>query len=460
MKVSELSKSEIWLSSREDFKEFLKHVFKYSGIGDYKKANHVFEWADIIQWNKEVTILSARLHLKSTTIYAFLMWYLFCHPNKDVEVLYLSYKKDMAQYHTKKLKEMIKKNIFFEEFKDLTTAEGILKYTLDDEHRFIVEPEGILSFKRGRHPDIVICDDILADPSQELNLQVINKITRIFFEEVINMPKKEGNLFLIGTAQHQEDLFFQIKKRTDKGEIDFHWSEWKAILNEKEKKVLWPEQFPYEWLVNRRTINEKAFNKEFMCSPVYSEDAYFQRDELSPLINLKLKNVQINEDKKAEVIAGFDVGKHVHPSHFAVFKIINKKRIMIYERFFVNEDYVKQIRVINGLIENLKIDRINYDATRGELESFKEDRVIKEKIWKPITFTTKTKGAMAANFGTIVSTNKIELINDDKMIRSILSVNNKLEALETVEGHGDAFWSIALALYEGEKEIPFAAEFA
>ena len=34
------------------------------------------------------------------------------------------------------------------------------------------------------------------------------------------------------------------------------------------------------------------------------------------------------------------------------------------------------------------------------------------------------------------------------MIRSILSVNDRLEALETAEGHGDAFWSIALALSE------------
>jgi len=45
-----------------------------------------------------------------------------------------------------------------------------------------------------------------------------------------------------------------------------------------------------------------------------------------------------------------------------------------------------------------------------------------------------------------VTKGAIRFQNSQRMIRSILSVNNNLEALETTDGHGDAFWSIAMAL--------------
>ena len=52
-------------------------------------------------------------------------------------------------------------------------------------------------------------------------------------------------------------------------------------MNEANNKVLWPELFTYKRLGEiRRDIGEKAFNREYQCSPVWSEDTYFRRDEL------------------------------------------------------------------------------------------------------------------------------------------------------------------------------------
>jgi hypothetical protein len=455
MKAEKYSLTMTLQKSEESFRYFLENIYPLSfHKGVYKSVKHTLNWADLMQNNRKMALLSARKHLKSSTLYAYVMWRLL-HTKKDYEILYLSYKSDMAQYHTKNIKNLILKNPFFEDVKDLTQAESILKFQSLKGYKFVVEPEGIMSFKRGRHPDEVLNDDILADPTNELNLLVIDKISRTFFEDVMSLPKEGGRIYLFGTPQHQEDLFFKLKN--NEGWI---WSENKAIINEANKEVLWIEMFPFERLLEIRDkeIGEKAFNKEYMCSPVYSEEAFFRREELLNIVNVKLENkIKLPEFSYGLLISGLDIGKHAHPSHFVIFAKDRENRyIMLYEKFFDNMEYIVQAKFINEIINNLKVSKVYFDNTRGEFEGFLEEGIIVKNIWMPVRFSTQEKFTMAANFEKIVKDKRIELINDERMIKSIASVNNDLEALETPEGHGDAFWSIALALsYEIENKFMF-----
>lgn len=435
------------------FKFFLEnYIYDYSE-SSFISPRHTLEWADLLQNNNRVAILSARYHLKTTTVQHFLMWLVLANLDKDLEILYISYKKDMAEYHTRNLKQMISRHPAFLEIKDLTPAESILKLTVDNSHKITIEPEGILSFKRGRHPDIVICDDILADPSQELNFTVIDKIKRIFDDDISNLPKQGGKLILIGTAQTQSDLFFQIKQRAEQERTDFVFKEYKAIIDDANKKVLWPEIFSYEVLDLKRKENEKSFNKEYMCSPVWSEDSFFTREQIIERINSDLKNkMPLDKVKWNIVTAGWDIGKHQHPSHFAVFIKKEDTYEMIWQEFFDGMDYITQLEKVNKYIEMLRIDSIYFDATRGELEGFYEQGLMDKSIFNPVTFKTKTKSAMASNFEGLVIHKRVELINNERMISQILSVMNNLDAIATVDGHGDAFWSIALALSNEIKE--------
>ena len=433
---------EIILDNAEDIEFFIKNIFRRS-YTEYKEPSHIYKWAKDMTNNSQVAILSARKHLKSTTVYSFLMWCVF-NLKKDLEVLYLSYNEEMARYHTRNIKELINKNDMFEGIENLTPAESILKYETHN-CKIIIEPAGVMTFKRGRHPDIVICDDILADPSQELNLNVIDKINRIFFEDIMSLPKEGGKIILVGTSQHVEDLFWQVKKKSKQ----FVWSENKAIINEANKKVLWPEMFSYERLIQIRDeeIGEKAFNKEYMCSPSWSEDSYFKKEEITNLIDTELKNNYIF-DPDSPVFAGYDIGKVRHPTHFTAFQHKEGKIIQIWQEFMDNKDYTEQVERIKVLADKLNIRRIIFDDTRGELESFFESGVIRRGLWKGVKFSQQSKFEMAANFGRIIRRGSLRFQNDQRMIRSILSVNDRLESLETAEGHGDAFWSIALALSE------------
>lgn len=429
------------------------------------KAPHTYKWAKRVENNKRTATLSARKHLKSTTIYAFIMWMIYSMDKGDnLSWLYMSYNQKMSIYHTTNIKILIQANPCFVKIKDLNQGQALIDYTWGDGSKFRCIPSGILTFNRGWHGDGVICDDILADPTNELNFTVIEKINRTFMEQVMSLPKEGGQIHLVGTAQHQTDLFFQLKNNKS-----WNWGEYKAILNEKTKKTLWPELFSYKRLeeIRNEEIGEKAFNKEYMCSPVWTEEAYFQRLELMKVVDpeLKEKKEPITKSKERPlIVAGLDIGKKSHPSHFTIFEVDRDHYTQIYELFMDGWDYSKQVEFINGLIEFHGIDRLKYDDTRNELESFREKRLIDSAVWKPIVFKVKTKFDMASNFSRLVNYKekgedmpRVHLLNRQRMIDSILSVNNELQAVESKIGHGDAFWGIALALYKDTTYKPYIA---
>lgn len=435
------------IKSKESFSYFIRHIYPLSfKKGKVVKAPHTWNWADRVQNNKRTATLSARKHLKSNTMYAYMMWRLFkLGKNERENWLYMSYNQKMSSYHTENIKQLIQANPLFKGIKDLTGGLTQINYTWDDVNRFTVDPSGILTFNRGWHGDGVIADDILQDPTSELNFAIVEKINRIFMEQIMSLPREGGEIHLVGTAQHQRDLFFKLRDNPG-----WNWAEYKAIINEANKEVLWPELFSYERLQELRIneLGDKAFRKEYMCSPVWSEEAYFKLDELMSVVNkdLNIVNRPAGEWKAGQVVAGLDIGKKSHPSHLAIFQYRDGIYTQIYHKFFDNWDYTKQVEFIKELEKFYLIDVIYYDATRGELESFKEQGLIDNYIWRPIVFSSRSKFQMAANLSKVVNNKTIQLLNSQRMIDSILSVNNDLQAPETDSGHGDAFWSVALAL--------------
>jgi len=148
------------------------------------------------------------------------------------------------------------------------------------------------------------------------------------------------------------------------------------------------------------------------------------------------------------VFAGFDVGKKRHPSHLAIFKIKNKVITELHQSFLDNWDYTDQIAHLNLVAENFDLDRAYVDNTRGEFEERGLDN-----IWNPLTFTLKQKRKMAQVFEEYVNSGRLELIQDERQRSQITCVNNELKAPETPLGHGDSFFSVAMALlacYEQE----------
>lgn len=428
----------------------------FTGKEKFSGGAHMDEWCRMLQDKKHTCILAPRKHSKSYTLYSWLQWLHLTRMNENLEILYLSFKQELASYHIGRYKRLTQDNPWFSQMRSMTPAEGIAKWMWPNKKKHTIIPEGILSFKRGRHPDIVILDDCLADPTTMLDLHVIEKINNIVKEDVMSLPKEGGNVKIIGTAQTPIDFFFDMKRNPE-----FTWGSFPAVKDWKQKIVLWPQKFPWDRLMHIRDFEtgEKGFQKEYMIEPVWSADAYFNRQQMLDCINDNLRPMHELQTKN-EVGAGWDIGKHRHPAHFTVFEFVPIAHgfdlaVQRMQVWMDGWEYKKQLEFVKSMIEPMRLDYINWDATRGELEGFWEKNEMDKSKFFPVNFTSKMKNQLATQFEKRVThhneNNKpaplIQLLNDQRQLRQLLTVTNDLQAIETHEGHGEPFWSVSMALH-------------
>lgn len=425
--------------------------------------DHLWDVCDRLQFNRRTSTQAPRFHLKSTVTEGFVAWKMWRMERIWNEWDYMSYTADLGEYHTKRMKRYIQEMPeIFEEYKSLSDAESIIYYQ-HGKRKFICAPCGIMSFKRGRHPTGMICDDILKDPAVKLDLSQLKKIERAFVEEVENMPRED--LHLVGTPQDQEDLFFQKQK-----DPKFNCKIYTAEADPTNKVALWENNpsFAWEELMKKRAANLKMYLKEYMCMPVRATDAFISLDQMNALICSRLKNYPLTKPpiiRSRTVVGGFDIGKKTHPSHFAIFvqsrrkyltrridkqtnKVVEKmehRLIQVHSKFMDGWDYIDQIEYIKNAISIFKIDKLFYDNTRSEFESTDEAGNLPGEM-EGVSFTVKEKFSMATEMDIAFTQKIILLLNDDRQKRQMLSVDCDLKAQETEEGHGDAFFSVGLAI--------------
>lgn len=357
----------------------------------------------------------------------------------------MSYKEDLAGYHLKRLKRYIDSiPEYYQNIATLTSADTYLHFIARGGSEFICEPAGIMSFKRGRHPDGIILDDPLKDPeSKMMDTTQLDKIKRVFLEEIEQMPKSEMHIF--GTPQDRSDMFAHIEERMP----DYHAKRYPAIQDLSRKKVLWEQAFPYERLEKIRvSIGEKAFNKEFMCRPIRQEESFFKPDLLDRICKPKLKNYPLTVKPKFRdfCYAGFDIGKKSHPSHLAVVTGDRKGRVVqVHSKWMDGWDYKDQIEYLRRAIEMFRIERTYYDDTRSEFEGFREKEELPDGM-RGLVMGSKVQWEMASNLDAYASRGDLWLLGEPRQKRQLLNVDNDLKAAASEEGHSDCFWSLAMAL--------------
>ena len=415
----------------------------------FQPGQHLLRWCAILQVHRRTSIKSARLHLKSTVAVAYLAWkiYRMVHgqERRYNEWLYIGYKEDGAIYQIKRLKRYIEAlPELFEGLTPNTDAEGKVDFECP-EGQFVISPAGMFSFKRGEHPDGIVADDILRDPQVKLDIGQLKKLERIFLEELESMPKKDtGELHVFGTAQDEQDLFALLSTIPEYKAI-----ECPAIINEVKGTVLWREGFPLELLKQYRArLGEKAFNKEFQCRAVRSEESYFKSEQIDALTWTRLRNYPVTRKIKLNewTYGGFDIGKKSHPSHLFVVGVDRKKRLVqIASAFLDGWDYKDQLIFLRSAVKNFKIGKLLYDDTRAEFEYLKEAGELPEEM-EGVSFTAKSKYSMATELDSMVTGKTIRFLPDARQKRQMLSVDNDLKAVQTNEGHGDCFFSLCLAI--------------
>lgn len=445
------------------FAEIFSKSFDYFVVGDY-----LYEVADFMQANKKTIQVGPRDHIKTTRFQAYFLWHLlrmrYGEPPK--ECLLYSYIPKMATYHIgnprnqDNIKNIIARNPFFNgivDIKNKAESIGIFHWPEDPTRYCSITASGILSSSRGTHTKgIVFIDDALKDedPKRKLDAVTVQMINYRIKANIASIPQYDqgAEIHAVGTPQTDKDFYFDPEFTSDKAtRYD------KAIINEAEQRVLFPELRPFEWLTGKRgEIGSKLFNQEYQGVPAHSLDTFILVDKLMASVDEDLINYA---DKGAPerllyadvIVGGYDIGKKVHPSHIAIYLVrttMDEKPewIQLVSKWMDGWQYGEQIDYIRRLHERIPINALWYDGTRGELESLEERKLLPGWM-KPVNLTgQKQRYNLARAMAMRIEDDcNIRLVNDQRQAKQILAVDRDLHAIQTDEGHGDSFWSNALA---------------
>tara|TARA_X000001388_G_scaffold18694_1_gene12030 strand:+ start:21125 stop:22774 length:1650 start_codon:yes stop_codon:yes gene_type:complete len=430
------------------FYEFLRDIWSQSFDNpEYFGAWHVGVLAEDIEecleTGQNYVAVLPRFHFKSTIMgHAFSVWRLLKAP-RDCSVLYLSYSDGMARYHLSEINKTVSRNPILTSMMDNRSpkADYSFRYYINKRPMEIMHG-GLFSFKRGMHVNgALIADDVLRDPENPLNTSQITKVEDHFMTESLFIPLKGVPVVVLGTPMMPGDLLTKLQK-----DDRFKSRVLPALDPVPNRRVLMPELYNEEWLLQQQEARPKSFASEFLLQPHFATEAYFNEEEITncedaTLRNHPASNIYKKKDEHEQLFAGFDVGKKRHPSHLVIFRRVGEKLEQVHQSWLDGWSYSDQIEYLNDIAKNFDLEKGYIDNTRGELE----DRGL-DPVWHAMHFTLKSKRTMAQIFEEYVSKSNLTLVQDSRQKEQIVSVSNELKAPETPMGHGDAFFSIAMAL--------------
>jgi len=411
------------------------------------KAWHVeflcTELEETLNEGTNYTAVLPRAHFKSTILgHAFAIW-LLLKAKTDTRILYLSYSDTMAKYHMSEINKEVARNPHINKWikNEAPKADYTFRYRSNNGYSLEIAHGGLFSFKRGMHVNgALIADDILKDPENPLNLSQITKIEEHFMTESMFIPNQGVPVVVMGTPMLPGDILAKLETDTR-----FKYRKLPAFDPVPGRRVLMPELYSEDWLLEQQKAKPKSFASEFLLKPFLSQESYFSEEDIAKVLDYNLRSYPANHKHEFEetdgIYAGFDVGKKRHPSHLVIFRKRGDRIEQIHQTWLDGWDYTAQIEFLNDVAQNFNLTKGYIDNTRGELE----DRGLDTKWW-PMHFTAKSKMTMAQIFETYVHEGNTKLLADERQTSQILSVNNELKAPETPMGHGDAFFSIAMAL--------------
>ena len=441
------------------FQEFVRNIWSQSyDRPELFKAWHVDvitnDVEQAVEDKKNYVAILPRFHFKSTLLgHAFSIWRLL-KAKRDTSILYLSYSDTMARYHISEINKTVQRNpILMDWIKPRNTrAEFQFRYTVNNKPIEILHG-GLFSFKRGMHVNgALIADDILRDPENPLQLGEMNKIEDHFMTETMFIPNRDTPVIVLGTPMLPDDILAKLQR-----DPRFTSRVLPALDPSPTRRVLMPELYSEDWLLAQQKARPKSFASEFLLQPSFQTESYFNREDVSKCEDESLRtfsaHTKYEKRPNEQLFAGFDVGKKRHPSHLVIFSREGDVLKQINQTWLDGWNYTDQIEFLNEVSQNFQLEKGYIDNTRGELE----DRGL-DQTWWPMVFTAKSKMTMAQVFEKTVHSGNLKLLKDERQTQQIISVNNDLKAPVTPMGHGDAFFSIAMAIQAAWETTVFKYE--
>lgn len=164
--------------------------------------------------------------------------------------------------------------------------------------------KGFGSSVRGAHPYWIVVDDGLKDNVIYSQLQRQKSID-YFHSVIMNMLVPGGQIVVIGTPFHFQDLYGDLKSKSGWFVIEYP-----AIF--PDGRILWPQRWSFKDLIDKKnTQGNIIFSRENLCRPIVSDSSIFPLDILKrSLVRMENYTLVRNRDdfpkKFGKVVAGCD----------------------------------------------------------------------------------------------------------------------------------------------------------
>ena len=333
-------------------------------LKDFKMNWHHLEWCRLLDKYPRLCVLAARDHGKSYFFSnALALWRLFRY-TKDASVkrkdIYLCHKGYLFSFSKaqviellRTLKETVEGNdILRDKLLPNNQKENWSKTEIMCKNGARLLTAGFLTSIRGAHPGWIIVDDPLKDSSMYSEVQRTKTIDH-FHSVIMNMIVPGGQVVVVGTPFHKEDLYGDLKKKEG-----WRVFEYPAIF--PDAQILWSDRYSAKDLMRKKADQGTTiFSRELLCRPVSNDSSLFPYDILRKATRgmeehclvTSIRNFPKTFDR---VVMGCDFAISANvAADYSVFTVwgIDDNDVMwlLNMQRFKGKSYLDQIAILKGL---------------------------------------------------------------------------------------------------------------
>lgn len=217
--------------------------------------------------------------------FAYPLWKLFRYEKRDVLKGKLNYEFSLSKEGMlitnefklgkkllKKIKEEIDVNDYLREYlRPDTSREGWGKEELTCKNGSSLALGSFGTSLRGPHPGFIIVDDFL-DKSCLYSREQREKFKETFHGEIMNMILPDGQVLVIGTPFHEQDLYADLKEKEG-------WRVFEYPALYPDGTLLWENRYDYNAIMRKKEDQGSIiFTREILVRPISSASSVFPFD--------------------------------------------------------------------------------------------------------------------------------------------------------------------------------------
>lgn len=254
-------------------------IFQKVELGMELGPQHM-KWAEHLATGQDVVELAPRDHGKShSLIRAYGLWKIKYNPWVK-EVLILGPDQPTAVENLDKIKDFLERPtlnyLIPKKRRDTFFSRTEIQLTNGKS----IKAKGIGSPLRGRHPQLILMDDVLNEgnsltPEHQAEIKrYINSVVLPMKDKGLDWQRAQGfhsQLVMAGTAQSRTDFYHEALESGN-----YAGEKLAAIVNEATEEVLWPQRYTFEDLMKiRQKVGSLVFSQEYLNQPLSDDTTIF-----------------------------------------------------------------------------------------------------------------------------------------------------------------------------------------